>query len=89
MIRRKKSETRRSRKARTTPYQHIYDAFLQRLITAREAAGLTQQEVSERMGMARSFLSKCETGERSIDVMELIKLAAIYGKDPQDFLSVK
>jgi len=41
------------------------------------------------MGMARSFLSKCETGERSIDVMELIKLAAIYGKDPQDFLSVK
>ena len=59
------------------------------LIKAREAAGLTQQEVSERMGMARSFLSKCKMGERSIDVMELIKLAAIYGKDLQDFLSLK
>jgi len=47
---------------------------------------MTQQEVSERMGRARSFLSKCETGERSIDVIELLQIAEIYGKTPQEFL---
>ena len=82
----KKSETRKSRKARTTPYQRIYDGFLGKLIEAREAAGLTQREVSKRMGLAHSFLSKCETGDRRIDVLELLQLAEIYGKSPQHFL---
>jgi len=81
-----KSETRRSRKARTTPHQARYDAFLHKLISAREEAGLTQRDVSERLGMAHSFLSKCETGDRRIDVMELIQLAQMYGKTPQYFL---
>jgi transcriptional regulator with XRE-family HTH domain len=79
-------ETRRSRKARTTPHQAVYDSLLKKLIFAREEAGLTQREVSLRMGMAHSFLSKCETGDRRIDVMELIQLAQLYGKPPQYFL---
>jgi ribosome-binding protein aMBF1 (putative translation factor) len=81
-----KAETRKSRKARTTPLQALYDSFLQKLISAREEAGLTQREVSTRMGMAHSFLSKCETGERRIDVVELLQLAQIYAKPPQYFL---
>ncbi len=36
--------------------------------------------------MSHSFLSKCETGERSIDVMELLQLAELYGKSPEYFL---
>jgi hypothetical protein len=36
--------------------------------------------------MAHSFLSKCETGDCRIDVMELIQLAQLYGKPPQYFL---
>jgi transcriptional regulator with XRE-family HTH domain len=81
-----KSETRKSRKARTTPHQALYDGFLQKLASAREEAGLTQREVSLRLGMAHSFLSKCETGDCRIDVMELIQLAQLYGKPPQYFL---
>jgi transcriptional regulator with XRE-family HTH domain len=83
-----KSETRRSRKARTTPHQALYNAFLQKLISAREEAGLTQREVSAHLGVAHSFLSKCETGDRRVDVVELIQLAQLYGKSPQYFLSV-
>lgn len=49
--------------------------------------GLTQREVSQRFGMAHSFLSKCETGERRIDVMELIQLAQLYRKPPNIFLN--
>ena len=52
----------------------------------REAKGFTQREISARMGMSHSFLSKCETGERSIDVMELLQLAELYGKSPDYFL---
>jgi len=75
-----------SRKGRTTQHQALYDSFLSKLIAAREEAGLTQREVSARMERAHSFLSKCETGERSVEVFELIRLAQIYDKPPQHFL---
>jgi transcriptional regulator with XRE-family HTH domain len=82
----KKPETRVSRKGRTAHHQALYDRFLEKLIAAREKTHLTQREVSARMGRAHSFLSKCETGERSIEVFELIQLAQIYEKPPQYFL---
>ena len=87
MKKEKKPETRISRKGRTAPNQALYDRFLEKLISTREEAGLTQREVSARMGRAHSFLSKCETGERSIEVFELIQLAQIYKKPPQFFLN--
>ncbi|MDP9038274.1 MAG: helix-turn-helix domain-containing protein [Acidobacteriota bacterium] len=55
------------------------------MIEAREESGMTQRQVSESLGMAHSFLSKCETGERSIDVIDLIQLAKLYGKPIQYF----
>ena len=79
--------TRRSRKARTAPLQGTYDAILKRLIAARQEAGLNQREVSEKLGFSHSFLSKCETGERRIDVMELLQLAELYKKRPEYFLN--
>jgi transcriptional regulator with XRE-family HTH domain len=48
--------------------------------------GLSQRDVCEKMGMPHSFLSKCETGDRRIDVMEFLQLARIYGKTLQFFL---
>jgi transcriptional regulator with XRE-family HTH domain len=81
----KPSETRKSRKARTAPHQHTYDTLLSLLIKAREESGMTQREVSAALGMSHSFLSKCETGERSIDVIDLLQLARLYGKPIQHF----
>lgn len=78
-------ETRKSRKARTAPHQDTYDELLRLLIEAREEAGMTQREVSASLGMSHSFLSKCETGERRVDVMELLQLAKLYGKPVQYF----
>jgi len=66
--------------------QAQYNLILQRLIGARVGAGLNQLEVSMRMGMSHSFLSKCETGERSIDVIELLQLVEIYGRSVLFFL---
>jgi len=44
-------------------------------------AGLTQAEVSARMRRARTFISKCELGDRRVDFVELARLARIYRKN--------
>ena len=68
------------------PFQETYDVVLQRLIKAREEAGLSQRAVCDRMGMPHSFLSKCETGERRIDVLEFLQLARLYGRPLSYFI---
>lgn len=80
------AETRRSKKAHTAALQTVYDAIVQRLIEARRESGLTQREVSAQIGRAHSFLSKCETGERRVDVLELLQLAKLYEKPLRYFL---
>jgi transcriptional regulator with XRE-family HTH domain len=63
-----------------------YSGFLVRLRQARIDAGLSQVQVSESLGKHQSFLSKCETGERRVDVIELQELAKLYRKDISYFL---
>jgi transcriptional regulator with XRE-family HTH domain len=89
MERRQEGETRKSRKARTAPFQARYDAFLKRLVSAREEAGLTQREVAEKLGTFHSWIPKSETGDRRLDVMELMRLADLYGKPLDYFLKEK
>jgi transcriptional regulator with XRE-family HTH domain len=62
-------------------YHKAYKKFLARLVQARRDSGLTQVEVAKRLGKARSFVSKCELGERRVDFVELQQLAKLYGKD--------
>lgn len=61
-------------------YVRQYRAFLQRLKQARLDAGLTQVEVSHRLGRPQSFVSKCESGERRVDFVELQYFARTYKK---------
>ena len=85
MAARVKPEARRSRKGRNPKLRAYYAGVLSRLIAARLEAGLTQRDVSLRMGMSHSFLNKCESGERVIDVAELWELSRIYGKPLSHF----
>ena len=48
-----------------------YVHFLDCLHQTREKAGLTQEQLAERLGESQSFVSKCERGERRIDIVEL------------------
>ncbi len=43
-------------------------------------AGLTQVEVANRLKRPPSFVSKIESGERRVDVVELSELAKAYRK---------
>jgi len=72
--------------AKDKAYQKAYRNFLARLVEARKQAGFTQVEVAKRLGKARSFISKCELGERRVDFVELRQLAKIYGKDLRFFI---
>ncbi len=68
-------------------YQETYQRFLARLREARRQAGLTQEEAARRLGKPQSFLSKCESGERRVDFVELLALAKLYGVDVGFFRS--
>lgn len=57
-----------------------YIVLAQRLRTAREEAGLTQIEVAEALNKPQSFVSKCESGERRVDAIELKTFADLYGR---------
>lgn len=61
-------------------YAEQYQEFTIRLRQARLDAGLSQEEVAERLGVSQSFVSRSENGERRVDVIELQVFAALYQK---------
>jgi transcriptional regulator with XRE-family HTH domain len=65
-------------------HRQQYRHFLERLRQARRDAGLTQVDVARELRRPQSFVSKCESGERRVDVVELEELARLYDK-PLDF----
>ena len=67
-------------------HRHRYAQFLGRLKQARAEAVLTQVEVAHRLERPQSFVSKIESGERRVDVVELSELARVYRKPLEFFL---
>ncbi len=63
-----------------------YAIFLSHLRAARKGAGLTQEQVADRLGQTQSFVSKCERGERRIDVVELRAFCQAIGISFTDFI---
>ncbi|HLY62798.1 MAG TPA: helix-turn-helix transcriptional regulator [Terriglobia bacterium] len=61
--------------------------FLERLRQARRDAHLTQVQVSRRLPRPQSFVSKCESGERTVDTVELQEFARLYDKMLNFFVS--
>ena len=56
--------------------------FIGLLTTARKNAGLTQQQLADRLHQPQSFVAKYEGGERRIDVIEYLAIAAALELDP-------
>lgn len=61
-------------------HRQRYEHFLKRLRQARKNAGLSQYDVAAALGKPQSFVSKVETGERRVDVIELTVFAWLYKK---------
>ncbi len=61
-------------------FQEEYKKVINRLKIARTEAGYTQVEVAKILKTNQSFISKVETGERRIDIIELKFFANLYNK---------
>lgn len=68
-------------------YPQEYRKFLAKLKAARIEAGLTQVDVAKHLKKPQSFVSKFESGERRVDVVELQHIAEIYQKPMDYFLN--
>jgi transcriptional regulator with XRE-family HTH domain len=66
--------------------QHI--KLRELLVAARKKAGLTQQDVADRLGRPQSFVAKYEGGERRLDVVEFLQVAIALGADPVRIIRV-
>ena len=63
-----------------------HKALIALLIEKREAAGLTQTELAEKLGEYQSFVARLESGQRRVDVIEFLDLASILNFDPDEVL---
>lgn len=56
------------------------------LKAARKKAGLTQDELAERMGAYKTFVSKYERGERQLDLIEFLAVAEALRLEPKTLI---
>ena len=63
-----------------------YRDFLDGLIQARKDAGLTQQQVADKLGRPQSFVAKYENGERRLDVVEFLEIAKLLDAEPHGII---
>ena len=67
-------------------YSDDYKKLIERLKQARLDAGLSQQVVAGKLGKPQSYVSKVESGERRVDIIEAKALAKVYKKSLEDFV---
>lgn len=60
--------------------------FLKLLRRSRIMAGLSQQDLADRLFVSQSAVSKIENGDRKVDVLELIEISKAIGCDPVEIL---
>jgi transcriptional regulator with XRE-family HTH domain len=63
-----------------------YRKLLAALRAARQRLGFTQAEVTAKLRTYDSFVSKMESGERRLDVVELAALCRLYELDLVELL---
>lgn len=71
---------------RKSVHTRQYKIFLEQLVAARQAAGLTQQALADRLSRPQSFVAKYENGERRLDVVEFLEIAGQLGADPHEII---
>ena len=69
-----------------TIYTKAHKELVGKLIKARETAGLKQTDVAKKLKKTQSYISKIESGQRRIDIIQLKELAEVYHKNPNYFI---
>ena len=70
-----------------TIYSQEHKVLVEKLIKAREDANLRQDDVAKLLKKTQSFISKLESGQRRIDLVQIKEFANIYKKPISFFIS--
>lgn len=71
-----------------TIYSKEHGSLVERLKKARLEAGLDQASAARLLKKSQSYISKIESGQRRIDVIQLKNFAFVYKKDLTYFLKI-
>jgi transcriptional regulator with XRE-family HTH domain len=63
-----------------------YARFIEKLRKARLEAGLRQIEVAKKLKRPQSYISRVESGEYRLDILEVKRFAKIYRKSVEYFV---
>ena len=67
-------------------YSKEHRSLVERLKRARKEAGLDQEDVAKILKVSQSYVSKIESGQRRIDIVQLKVFARIYKKEIDYFI---
>lgn len=70
-----------------TIFTKQHQDFIRALREVRRSKGMTQVQLSERLERAQSYISNIERGERRIDVIEFMAIAAALNCDAAELFS--
>jgi len=70
----------------SSAHDPLYIEFIARLRNARKRQSLSQQQLGEKLGKDQTFISKVETCERRIDVIEAANWCVALGLHLEDIL---
>jgi transcriptional regulator with XRE-family HTH domain len=65
-------------------FTEAYASLLEILVSLRKSRGVTQLQLSRRLGKPQPFVSYIERGERRIDVIEFCAIVRALGSDPEE-----
>ena len=68
------------------PYSPQQVKLQELLRQLRLDSGLRQEDLAKRLGRPQSFVSKYESGERRVDVLELREICAVLGASLTEFV---
>lgn len=72
------------------PKKNAHDQMRQRLRellkAARRTAGISQYELADRIGLGQSWVSKMESGDQNVDLVQLQGVCKALGKDLVEFV---
>lgn len=69
-----------------TIFSKDHKILIERLKIARKEADLDQLDVAKKLKKSQSCVSKIESGQRRVDIVQLKELAGIYKKDIDFFI---
>ncbi len=67
-----------------TLHSEYGQAIREAIKSVRKRSGLTQRELCRKLDREHSFISKCEMGERRIDIAEFYWICRACGLSPQE-----